>query len=220
MERRLAVKFARGAPAALARPPASNHNNRRSQGVSMVSLLSLWLPILVSAVIVFLASSVIHMAPLWHKNDFPKTPREAELLAALRPLAIPPGDYFIPRASGMQEMRSPEFKEKMKQGPVAVITVMPNGPIAMNRSLAQWFVFLIVVGVFAAYIASRTLPAGTYYMRVFQIVGATAFIAYSLALCELSIWYRRSWSLTLKGWLDGLIYALLTAGTFGWLWPR
>src|SRR6059058_6580472 len=105
-------------------------------------------------------------------------------------------------------MRSPEFKEKMKQGPVAVITVMPNGPIAMNRSLAQWFVFLIVVGVFAAYIASRTLPAGTYYMRVFQIVGATAFIAYSLGLCGVPIWYRRSWSLTVKAWPAGLLSSL------------
>jgi hypothetical protein len=186
----------------------------------MISLLSLWLPILLSAVIVFLASSVIHMTPLWHKSDFPKVPREAELLNALRPFAIPPGDYFIPRAAGMQEMRSPEFKEKMKQGPVALLTVMPNGPISMGRPLAQWFVFLIVVGIFVAYIASRTLPAGTPYMRVFQIVGATAFIAYSLALCELSIWYRRSWGLTLKACFDGLIYGLLTAGTFGWLWPR
>jgi len=127
----------------------------------MVSLMSLWLPILLSAVIVFVASSVIHMTPLWHKNDFPKVPREAELLNALRPFAIAPGDYFIPRAAGMQEMRSPEFKEKMRQGPVALMTVMPNGPISMGRPLAQWFVFLIVVGIFAAYIASRTLPAGT-----------------------------------------------------------
>src|SRR5207244_9119808 len=103
MERRLALKFARGAHAALARPPASNHNNRRSQGVSMVSLLSLWLPILVSAVIVFLASSVIHMAPLWHKNDFPKATREAELLAELRPLAIPHAHQLNPRPRGMAE---------------------------------------------------------------------------------------------------------------------
>ena len=186
----------------------------------MVSLLSLWLPILLSAVIVFVASSVIHMAPLWHKNDFPKAPREAELLAALRPIALPPGDYFVPRASGMEEMRTPEFKEKMKQGPVAVMTVLPNGPIAMNRSLVQWFVFLLVVGTFVAYITSRTLPAGTPYMRVFQIVSATTFVAYSLALCELSIWYRRSWSLTLKSCFDGLIYGLLTAGIFASMWPR
>ena len=185
-----------------------------------MSLVSLWLPILLSAVIVFIASSVIHMTPLWHKSDFPQMPREAEALGALRPLAIPPGDYFIPRASGMKDMRSPEFKEKLERGPVAVLTVMPNGMISMNRSLTQWFVFLIVVGIFAAYIAGRTLPPGTPYPRVFQIVGATAFIGYSLALYELSIWYRRAWSLTLKSALDGFIYALLTAGVFGWLWPR
>jgi hypothetical protein len=186
----------------------------------MVSLTALWLPILVSAAIVFLASTVIHMTPLWHKSDFPQMPREAQAMDALRPLAIPPGDYFLPRASGMKGMRTPEFREKMAKGPVAVITVMPNGMINMNRSLAQWFVFLIVVGIFAAYIAGRTLPPGTPYPRVFQIVGATAFIGYSLALCELSIWYRRSWSLTLKSVLDGLIYGLLTGGTFGWLWPH
>ena len=186
----------------------------------MVTIASLWLPILVSAVIVFIASSVIHMGPLWHRHDYPQMPREAEVLSALRPLAIPPGDYFIPRASGMQEMRSPEFKSKLKQGPVAVMTVMPNGMFSMQRSLTQWFVFLIVVSIFCAYIAGRTLPAGTPYLRVFQIVGATAFIAYALALCELSIWYRRAWSLTLKGALDGLIYGALTAGTFGWLWPH
>jgi hypothetical protein len=186
----------------------------------MISLMSLWLPILLSAALVFLASSVIHMSPLWHKTDFPKLPNEAQALEALRPLNLPPGDYFLPRASGMQEMKSPEFLEKMKKGPVALLTVMPSGPISMGRNLVQWFVFLVVVGIFVAYIASRTLAFGTPYPRVFQIVGATAFIAYVLALCELSIWYRRAWSLTLKAALDGLIYAMLTAGTFGWLWPR
>lgn len=186
----------------------------------MVTLASLWVPIVVSSIIVFAASSVIHMAPLWHRGDFPKMPREAEALDALRPLEIPPGDYFVPRASGMQEMRSKEFKDKLNRGPVAVLTVMPNGQIHMGRNMLQWFVFLIVVGIFCAYIAGRTLAPGTAYLRVFQIVGATAFMGYALALCELSIWYRRSWSLTLKSAFDGLIYAALTAGTFGWLWPR
>jgi len=124
----------------------------------MISMASLWLPILVSAVIVFIASTIIHMGPFWHRGDFPQMPREAEVLNALRPLAIPPGDYFIPRAAGMEEMRSREFKDKLAQGPVA--------------------------------------------------------------LCELSIWYRRSWSLTLKAALDGLIYGALSGGTFGWLWPH
>jgi hypothetical protein len=186
----------------------------------VVSLVALWLPILLSAVVVFIASSAIHMGPFWHRSDYPRMPREEDAMNALRPLAIPPGDYFIPRAAGMKEMRTPEFKEKMSKGPVAVITVMPNAFMSMNRNLVQWFVFLIVVGIFAAYIAGRTLPPGTPYIRVFQIVSATAFIAYSLALCELSIWYRRAWSLTLKSALDGIIYGLLTGGVFGWLWPR
>ena len=186
----------------------------------MITIASLWLPILFSAVIVFIASTVIHMGPFWHRGDFPSMPRESEVLNALRPFAIPPGDYFIPRAGNMEEMRTREFKDKLNQGPVAVITVMPNGMMSMRRNLLQWFVFLIVVSIFCAYIAGRTLPAGTPYLRVFQIVGATAFIGYALALCELSIWYRRSWSLTAKAALDGLIYGALTAGTFGWLWPR
>ncbi|HVH84344.1 MAG TPA: hypothetical protein VM713_08520 [Steroidobacteraceae bacterium] len=186
----------------------------------MISLTALWLPILVSAVIVFIASSVIHMAPLWHRNDFPKMPREEEVLQALRPFAIPPGDYFLPRPGRREEMRSPEFQEKLTKGPIAVMTVLPNGMFNMTKNLVQWFVFLLVVGVFVAYLTSRTLGAGTPYLKVFQIAGATAFIGYSLALCELSIWYRRSWGLTLKAAFDGLIYASLTAGTFGWLWPR
>ncbi len=147
-------------------------------------------------------------------------PREAQVLAALRPLAIPPGDYSIPRASGMAEMRTPEFKEKLANGPVAVLTVMPSGPIAIHLRLTQWFVFLVVVSAFVAVIGSRTLPVGSVYPHVFKVTGTIAFMGYVLALCELSIWYRRAWSLTIKAALDRLIYAALTAGTFGWLWPR
>jgi len=186
----------------------------------MTSLSALWLPTLVSAVVVFFASSLIHMVLPWHKSDYPKMPKEDEVMAALRPLAIPPGDYFLPRAADMKDMRTPAFQEKLKQGPVAVMTVLPNGMMNMSRSLTQWFVFLLVVGVFTGYVACMSLPAGAPYPRVFRVVFTVAFVAYSLALCELSIWYRRGWSLTLKGFLDGAIYAALTAGTFGWLWPR
>lgn len=110
--------------------------------------------------------------------------------------------------------------EKMKRGPVMVLTVMPNGPVAMGKNLVLWFIYSAVIGVFAAYVAGRALPAGAPYLRVFQLVGVTAFIGYSVALWEMSIWFRRAWSTTIKGTVDGLIYALITAGTFGWLWPR
>jgi hypothetical protein len=186
----------------------------------MTGLQALWLPILLSSVLVFVVSSIIHMVLPWHKNDFPKMPREDEALDALRPLAIPPGSYMVPRSSSMQEMRSPAFIEKVKKGPVMVLTVMPNGPMSMGRNLIMWFLYSAVVGIFAAYVAGRALPVGAHYLRVFRFAGVTAFLGYSLALWQMSIWYRRAWSLTIKATIDGLVYALLTAGMFGWLWPR
>jgi hypothetical protein len=185
----------------------------------MISIASLWLPIVLAAVIVFVASSVIHMGPLWHRRDYQGVAREAELMSALRPLAIPPGDYFVPWTE-QKQMKSPEFQEKMKQGPVALLTVLPNGPVSMAKPLALWFVYLLIVGTFSALIASHLLPAGTVYARVFKVVLTTSFMGYALALLQNSIWLRRSWIVTLKGCFDGLIYAALTAGTFGWLWPQ
>ena len=186
----------------------------------MTGLSALWLPIVLSAVIVFVVSSVIHMATPWHKNDHAKVSNEDQVMDALRPFAIAPGDYMVPRPSDMAEMKKPEFIEKMNRGPVLVATVMPNGPMRIGNSLVLWFLYSVVMGVFAAYVASRALPPGAGYLRVFQLVSVTAFIGYSAALWQMSIWYSRSWSSTIKATVDGLIYALFTAGTFGWLWPR
>jgi hypothetical protein len=186
----------------------------------MTGLYSLWLPILLSGVIVFIASSIIHMALPWHKGDYRKAPNEDMMMDALRPLAIPPGDYMVPRCSSMEEMRSPEFAAKLKEGPVMVVTVMPNGQTSMTQSLVLWFIYSDIISLFAAYVAGRALSVGAPYLRVFQFAGVSAFLGYSAALWQMSIWYRRSWSTTIKATVDGLIYALLTAGTFGWLWPR
>jgi len=179
----------------------------------------LWLPILLSAVFVFFVSSVIHMALPWHKGDYSKVPNEDKVMDALRPFAIPPGDYMMPRASSMKDMGSPEFTEKMKKGPVMIFTVVPNGPATMGKSLTLWFLYSVLVGFFAAYLTGRTLAAGADYLEVFRYIGTTAFLGYSLALLQTSIWYRRAWSTTIKSMIDGLIYALVTAGVFGWLWP-
>ena len=184
----------------------------------MAFIGALWLPILLSSVIVFIASSIIHMALPWHKNDYPKVPDEDKVMDAVRPFAIPPGDYLIPRASGTKEMRSPEFAEKMKKGPVMIVTIRQTGTTAMTKNLILWLLYSVVVGILTAYVAYHALPAGADYIQVFRIVGTTAFLGYSLALWQQSIWYWRSWSLTIKSTIDGLIYALLTAGTFGWLW--
>jgi len=186
----------------------------------MTGLHVLWLPILLSSVIVFVVSSLIHMVLPWHKSDYPKMPNEDKMMESLRPLAIPPGDYMVPRPSNRQELRSPEFLEKLNKGPVMVLTVLPNGPWSMGRNLVLWFLYSAVVGVFSAYMAGRALPPGAPYLHVFRFAGTAAFLGYSLALWQMSIWYRRAWSITLKATVDGLIYALLTAATFGWLWPH
>lgn len=186
----------------------------------MTSLSTLWLPILVSTALVFAASSVIHMVLPWHRRDFHKMPNEDKFMDAVRPFTPPPGDYLVPRPSGPQEMRTPEFAEKMRVGPVLVLTVRPNGPFRMGKNLVQWFIYCAVVAFFAAYVTCHALPPGAPYLRVFQLVGATAFAGYAFGLWPMSIWYGRSWNTTVKSTIDGLVYALLTAGAFGWLWPH
>ncbi len=180
----------------------------------------LWVPILLSAVFVFVVSAFIHMATPWHKADCAVLPNEDKLRDALRPLAIPPGDYMVPRPGSPKDMRSPAFLEKMNKGPVLIMTVLPNGMPPMARNMIEWFVYCLVVSFLAAYVAGRALPVGADYLHVFRFAGATAFIGHSVALWQLSIWYRRSWGTTIRTTVDGLIFALLTAGTFGWLWPR
>ena len=186
----------------------------------MTSFAALWLPILLSAVLVFLASSVIHMASPWHKSDYPRMPREDEAMDALRPLAIPPGDYMVPRVSTRAELSSPEFAEKLRRGPVMIVTVLRNGPFSMGRNLGLWFAYLVAVSAMAGCIAGRVLAPGAEYMTVFKIVTGAAFLGYGAALWQMWIWYHRSLGITIKATIDGLLYALLTAGVFGWLWPR
>jgi len=184
----------------------------------MVSVLSLWLPILLSAVAVFLASSVIHMVLSYHRTDFRGVPDENSALAAMRSLGLEPGDYMMPYPASEAGMKDPAFMEKMKAGPIVAMTVMSGGP-NMGSLLSKWFLYAVVVSLFAAYVAGRTLLPGTPYLQVFRVTGTVAFVGYSLALWQAAIWYGRSPSATFKSTIDGLIYALLTGGVFGWLWP-
>jgi hypothetical protein len=182
--------------------------------------MALLLPIFLSAVLVFFASFLFHMVLPFHRSDFTRVPDEDGAQDALRKLNLAPGDYMLPCAGSPEGMKKPEFQERMKKGPVVVMTVFKPGATNMGSSLLQWFVYLLAVGVLTAYVTGRTLGPGTPYLMVFRIAGATSFIAYSVALWQNSIWYKHKWSTTLKNTFDGLVYGLLTAGTFGWLWPR
>ena len=186
----------------------------------MTALTALWLPILLASVFVFVASSIIHMAPLWHRNDYPRLENQDAVMDALRPFNIRPGTWFMPRSKDMAEMRTPEFKEKLKRGPVVMLNMFPPGGISMARNMVLWFIHVVIVNIFVAYITSRACAVGTPYIQVFRFAGATAFIAFVVALWQMVIWYNREVSITIKETIDGLIYALLVAGVFGWLWPR
>ena len=185
----------------------------------MVPLMSLWLPILLAAVVVFVASFVLHMVLPYHWSDYAKLPDEAGATSALR--GVPPGDYLFPKVGTPKEMKDPAFLEKWRAGPVGRLTILKTGPApAMGKSLALWFLFCVVVSIFSAYIAGRALHTGSAYLEAFRFAGATAFAGYALGQWPESIWMGRPWSTTVKSTVDGLIYALLTGGIFGWLWPR
>ncbi len=186
----------------------------------MVHLSALWLPILLSAVIVFIASSIIHMAIPIHKNDYRQLPDEEKVLDSFRAAAVTPGRVYVFPYTTHKEMKSPEVVEKFKRGPVGFLTIMPSGAPGLGKFLVQWFIYCIVVSIFTAYLTGRTEPVGTICLHIFRVAGCAAFMAYSLGLIQNAIWKGETWGVTIKHVIDGLIYGLLTAGTFGWLWPR
>jgi hypothetical protein len=186
---------------------------------AMVTLAALWLPILLSAVIVFIASSIMHMVLPYHRSDYVRLPDEDGVTAALRTAGVKRGRYIFPHCTH-ENMKSPEVVEKYKQGPVGMLTIFPSGPPKMGKFLGLWFGFLLIIGIFVAYLAGRTLAPGTHYLQVFRVAGTAAFLAYGLGNLANGIWKGQPWPATIKEVVDGLIYGLLTAGTFGWLWPR
>ena len=185
----------------------------------MVPVLSLWLPIVLSAVLVFLVSFILHMVLRYHTTDWAQLPAEDAVREALHKFNIPPGQYMTPWGGGPEAMKDPAWLAKYERGPVATMTVMPAGKPGMGKELAQWFIYIVVVSIFAAYIAGRALSAGADYLDVFRFVGAVAFAGYVLANWQNTIWYKQKVSTSLKNTFDGLVYALVTAGVFGWLWP-
>jgi hypothetical protein len=185
----------------------------------MVALTALWLPILLSAVIVFIASSIMNTVLPYHRGDYRQLPDEGKLLAVLRGAGLTRGLYIFPFCT-QKEMKTPAMQEKYKQGPVGMMTVFPNGPVVLPKFLGQWLGYCLIVAFFVAYLTGHTVAPGTPYLAVFRVAGTVAFMAYGLGQLSNAIWKGQTWSMTIKEVVDGLVYGLLTAGTFAWLWPR
>lgn len=186
----------------------------------MISIFSLWLPILLSAVVVFVLSALVHMVLGYHANDLRGLPDENAVLEAFRKWNIPAGEYVAPRPASMKDARSPEFDEKVKTGPGVLLRVWAGRNPSMGPYLLKWFIFCIVVSAIAAYVASRAVAPGAPYLSVFRFAGTTAFCCYAVGGWSDTIWYGRSVSTSLKNTFDGLLFAAFTGGVFGWLWPQ
>lgn len=184
----------------------------------MVALGSLWLPVLLSALVVFVASALVWMALPHHKSDFQPLPDEEAVRQALGQ-GLPPGVYSVPHAASGAAMKDPEFQRKLVEGPVGFLTMRRAGPWTMGPQLVQSFVYYLIVSTLVAYIVSRTVAPGSDYLAVFRIAGTVSWMAYGFAVVQDSIWFARPWSHTFKLLGDALLFGLLTAGVFGWLWP-
>ncbi len=186
----------------------------------MTPLAQLWIPVVASAVLVFVASSVIHMLLKWHNSDYRKLPNEDAVRATIRAANAAPGQYVIPHCGGMKEMQLPESQQKFRDGPVGHLTLIAPGLPKIGPQLGLWFVFNLAIGFIAAYVAAKTLPPGATVGQVCRIVGTVAFLAYAGGSVQGGIWMGRPWASVAKDVVDGLIYGLITGAAFGWLWPR
>jgi hypothetical protein len=186
----------------------------------VVTLGALWEPIVLSAVLVFIVSSLVHMVLKYHASDYRVLPNEDAVRAAIRAGNPEPRQYIIPYCKEMKDVESPEMKQKFLEGPVGVLNLKRPGLVSLGTNLGQWFVFSLVISLFVAYAACHSLERGTPYLHVFRVVGTVAWLGYAGGQIPAAIWMGKPWSVASKEVFDGLLYGLVTAGAFGWLWPR
>jgi hypothetical protein len=179
---------------------------------------SLWLPVVVSAVAVWLVSAILHMALKYHRADYKKLSDEDAVGQAIRKAAAEPGIYVLPYAMGA-DMKDPAVQKRYEEGPVALVTLLRSGPPNMMKQLGLWLLFCVLVSFVTSYVARHTLSAASEGLLILRITGTVAFVGYGFGSFVDSIWHGMPWSNALRALVDSLIYGLLTGAIFYWLWP-
>jgi hypothetical protein len=186
----------------------------------MNAVLSLWLPILLSAVAVFIISSLVHMLLKVHASDYGSLSNEDAIRDAIRAGNPAPGRYVIPKCGEMKDMATEAMKRKYAEGPVGHITLLPNGQPNMGKYLGMWFLLCVLVSAVVAILASRLIPMNHGAARgAAKFAAIVSFIAYGFGTFQESIWTGRPWSQTIKYLFDAALYAAGTGAVFYWLWP-
>lgn len=186
----------------------------------MISLAQLWLPAVIAAVLIFAASSIVHMVLKWHNAEYRSFRDEDAVRAAIRTAGADPGQYVVPHVVDMKAMKDPAVQRKFVDGPFAFVTLRPNGPINMGKPLALWFLYTLAVSLVAGYVAAKSLGAGATPVQVFRVTALLPLLAYVGGSIQHGIWMGKPWSGVGKEVVDGAIYACITGGVFAWLWPR
>ncbi len=181
----------------------------------MEFLTALWLPIVVSSVVLFFASAVAWMFMPHHRNDYAKLGSEEKFITLVRDLHVPVGRYMFPYCTH-QEANDSEMKRKFKEGPSGTLTVL--GHVNMGANVACTFVFFLIVNVCLAYLFWFALAGSdTSFLRVFRIAGTAGILTYTVAAIPNDIWFKRpAWT----NILDGIVYGLIVGLIFAAMWPR
>ena len=184
-----------------------------------VAITDLWLAILLAGLFCWLASALVHMLFKYHNADYKQLANEDDVATALRASSASPALYTMPFCIDMKEMGEESMQKKFEAGPVAMITVLPNGMPAMGKTMVQQFLFFLIGGGLIACLMTMLLGSGAAYMEVFKPVFLASLLTYGWAQIPYSIWMGQPWSNCLRYLIDAVIYAGVTAGTFAWLWP-
>ena len=184
-----------------------------------MSILDLWQPVLLGSFSAWIASALIHMALKYHNSDYKELQNEDAVRSALRSARPGLGVHSVPYCIDMGQLQEEAMQAKFREGPVALVTVLPSGLPNMGKLVGQQLLHFVLGCALVAYCATLALSPGADYMTVFRFVATVTFLTFSWAVVPFSIWYGHSWSSAAKYLLDALIYGLLVAGCFAWLWP-
>ena len=185
-------------------------------------LTTLWLPIILSAVGIFIASAVIHMVLQWHQPDYKQFPNEEEVRRVLRAGNTQGGgEYTVPWCASPKDSGTPEMQKKFEEGPIGFLTLWPPGAkVNMGKTLGQWFAFTLVVAAIIGYVAYKAILVPETFGQVARLTGALAFFAYGAGSIPYGIWFGKPWKSVSKDVLDAAIYAVITGVAFGMLWTK